>query len=334
MRTIVPFRSRQPAIPLAKALDLFEAAYRAGGKSPRTVHWYRERLGKFFSYVEQAQGREPVLDDLTVQNFRLFVLEKQAGGTYARHAHRRPLDSPPSSSYIHGFFRAVRGFSSWLHGEQLLPVNVMAQLPLPKLVERELQPLTTDEELRLLNAYSESRAGECRDKAILMLMLSTGLRKAEVISLRDHAVNLEEGFLTVVGKGKRQRSVPFGYKTGWLLQRYKLLHRSEPATPSESAFFLTRDGYGLTERALDMVFRRARRRAGIARLHPHLLRHTYGARSAELGIPTLTLQRFMGHSQPAVTERYSHVATSERLKRERSYDHLDRLEVRIRRPRQ
>jgi hypothetical protein len=62
----------------------------------------------------------------------------------------------------------------------------------------------------------------------------------------------------------------------------------------------------------EMLFERARLRTGIARLHSHLLRHTYGTRSSELGIPTLTLQRFMGYSQPKVTERYSHVATNER----------------------
>lgn len=209
----------------------------------------------------------------------------------------------------------------------------MAQLALPKLHERELQPLTPDEETRLLEAYSDAKPDECRNKAIFMLLLATGLRKSELISLQDAAVNTDEGFITVWGKGRRQRSIPFGYKTGWVLQRYRLLYRPEPATPAVEAFFLTQDGYPLTENTIDMLFRRAKRKAHIERLHPHLLGHTYGTRSAELGIPTLTLQRFMGHSQPTVTERYSHVALSERIKRERSYDHLDQLNVRVRRPR-
>ena len=108
----------------------------------------------------------------------------------------------------------------------------MAPLKLPKLVEKELQPLTPDEELALLNAYSEVKAGECRrDKASFMLMLSTGLRRAELLGLEDAAVNLGEGFITVIGKGKKQRSIPFGFKTGWALQRYRSLHRPELATP-------------------------------------------------------------------------------------------------------
>ena len=275
---------------------------------------------------------EPTLVDFTLPAFRLFVLEKQASRKYEEHRYKRPIDDHPSSSDIHGFYRGVRAFSTWLFEEGLVPVNVMAPLKLPKLEDKKLRPLTPDEELTLLNAYSEHKMGECRDKAIFMLLLSTGIRRAELLGFQDASVNLEEGFITVWGKGKKQRSVPFGFKTGWVLQRYRLLHRPEPATPAVQAFFLSRDGYWMTGASLEMVFRRARQRSGIARLHAHLLRHTFGTRSAELGIPTLTLQRFMGHSQPNVTERYSHVASSERIKRDRSYDHLDAMELRVRRP--
>jgi site-specific recombinase XerD len=234
---------------------------------------------------------------------------------------------------MHSFFRAVRGFSSWLYKESLVPINVMANLQMPKLEERELRPLTPEEELQLLNAYSELKPSECRDKGIFMLLLSTGIRRAELLTLKDSAINLVEGFISVWGKGKKQRSVPFGFKTGWVLQRYRSLHRPEAATSSVDTFFLTKDGYPMTDAGLEMVFRRARKRSGVVRLHAHLLRHTYGTRSSELGIPTLTLQMFMGHSQPTMTERYSHVATSERLKRERRYDHLDGLDLRVKKPR-
>ena len=325
-----PDRSIQ-TLPLTRAIALFEASYRALNRSPRTVAWYQERLGYFFAYLRQTLGREPTIGDFAPEHFRLFILEKRAEGKYANHPFKTPSPEPPSSAYLHSFFRAARGFSSWLSEEGLLASNIMKSLKLPKLDERELQPLTAEEETRLLEAYSDGSPRECRNKAIFMLMLATGLRKAELISLKDEAVNLEEGFVTVWGKGKRQRSIPFGYKTGWVLQRYHLLYRPEPATPSCDTFFFTEDGYPLSERAIDMLFRRAKQRTHIKRLHPHLLRHTYGTRSAELGIPTLTLQRFMGHSQPLVTERYTHIAQNERIKRERSYDHLDQLSFRVQR---
>ena len=322
-------RSPQAQVSLHRALQLFESAYRASSKSPNTVAWYRERLGYFFAFLEQELGREPTLADFTREQFRLFVLDRQSSGSRVKG--RRDAGRPLSSAYLHGFYRGVRGFSSWLYSEELIPTNVMSALKAPRLDERELQPLTPDEEVRLLNSYSESKPLECRNKSIMILMLSTGLRRGEVISLRDVDVNFDEGFLTVWGKGRRQRSIPFGYKTGWLLQRYRSLRRPVPATSSCDTFFLTVDGYPMTARTVQMLFARARTRTQISRLHPHLLRHTYGTRSAELGIPTLTLQRFMGHSQPTVTERYSHIARNERIKRDRTYDHVDNLEIRIRR---
>jgi integrase/recombinase XerC/integrase/recombinase XerD len=118
-----------------------------------------------------------------------------------------------------------------------------------------------------------------------------------------------------------------------VLQRYRHNYRPAPAGPGCDTSFLTEDGLPLPERVLDGIFERARRKTGIKRLHAHLLRHTYRTRSAEMNMPTLTLQHFMGHSVPTVTERYSHVATSERLKRDRTFDHVDQLSLRVRRPR-
>jgi integrase len=173
-------------ITLTRALDLFDAAYRATNHSLRTVRWYRERLLPFIDQLAHNLDREPQLADLTVANFRLFILEKQAAVKYAGHPWKKQTNEPPSSAYLHGFFRAVRGFSSWLFKERLIPFNVMAELEMPRLEERELQPLTPDEEVRLLDAYSENRPRECRNKAIFLLMLSTGLRKGELIGLKDN----------------------------------------------------------------------------------------------------------------------------------------------------
>jgi site-specific recombinase XerD len=80
---------------------------------------------------------------------------------------------PSSSSYIHGFYRAARAFGNWLEKQQLVEVSPLKGLQLPKLEEKQLQPLTEDEEKRLLEAYKENTPSGCRIKAILMLMLDT-----------------------------------------------------------------------------------------------------------------------------------------------------------------
>ena len=91
--------------------------------SPRTVVWYRERLTPFFRHLEVQLSREPALADITIPAFRLFILEKQTAGKYQDHRFKRASQEPPSAGHIHGLFRAVRGFSSWLFDEGLLPVE-------------------------------------------------------------------------------------------------------------------------------------------------------------------------------------------------------------------
>ena len=79
---------------------------------------------------------------------------------------------------------------------------------------------------------------------------------------------------------------------------------------------------------MKMIFTRAAKRTGIERLHPHLLRHTFGTRAQDNGMPRLTLQHYMGHSSSKVTERYAHAAQSEKLKRARGFSPIDQLGLR------
>jgi site-specific recombinase XerD len=142
-------------------------------------------------------------------------------------------------------------------------------------------------------------------------------------------MDLDNGFLLVMGKGRKERSVPFGFTTEKVLRKYLTFFRPDPVNPRTDQFFLSPEGYPLTEKGLEMVFARARRRTGIARLHAHLLRHTYGIRAQESGMPTITLQHYMGHTSSKVTERYAHAAQSEKLKRARGFSPIDQLGVRI-----
>jgi site-specific recombinase XerD len=123
-----------------------------------------------------------------------------------------------------------------------MPVNVMATLKMPKLEEKELRPRTPDEERRLFNANSELKPGECRDKAIFMLMLSTGLRRAELLQLKDAEVNITEGFVTVWGEGRKQRPAPLVHKRAGSCSASGVLHRPERAGPWGDVFFVNQVG--------------------------------------------------------------------------------------------
>jgi integrase len=191
--------------------------------------------------------------------------------------------------------------------------------------------LSEAEERALLGAYDDNNPTECRLKAIFLLMLDTGMRCAELTGLTLENLDLDGGFLLVMGKWRKERSIPFGFTTERLLRKYVTFFWAQPALPSVDALFLSPDGYPLTYTAVKMIFTRAAKRSGIERLHPHLLRHTFGIRAQENGMPTITLQHYMGHSSSKVTERYAHAAQSERLKRARGYPPIDQLGLRVKR---
>ncbi len=324
--------AEQLSLPLERIFRLYATYHRSAGHSEATVAWYEQRVGHFIDWFQECFGREATLADLTETNFQLFIIDRDGRPKWERHPNHQPDPKGISSAYRHGFFRAFRALGSWLHRKaKLLPEDPFAELDLPRLKEKPLEPLTEAEERRLLDAFQETNARGCRSKALIMLMLDCGLRRGEVVSLTVHDVHLAEGYLLVHGKGGKVRTVPFGYKTGWVVARYLELFRPTPLTPYIDAVFLDEQGSPMTANALKMVFERAKGKAGIPRLHPHLLRHTFGIRSQELGIPSLTLQQYMGHSDIRVTERYAHAAESERLKKERRFSHLDRMDVTIHR---
>jgi site-specific recombinase XerD len=194
-----------------------------------------------------------------------------------------------SGAMLHQYARSLKTFGGWLQREGYAPANPLGALRMPKVDQRELVPLSEEDERILVGAYDDNTVTGCRIKALFLLMLDTGLRLSEVVDLKDEAVDLEQGYLVVLGKGGKERAVPFGFTTQKVLRKYVTIFRPEPSTPAVDRFFRSPNGDPLTDQAIKMVFARARERTGIRRLHPHLLRHTYGIRAQEHDMPSMRI---------------------------------------------
>lgn len=321
--------------PLAGYVRLYDAQLRSERKSARTIQAYDYALERFRRWFEGCEQRPPALGDLTILQVRVFLADTMERPKWEGHPTlARETELRVSGATLHQYARSLKTFGAWLEREGYAPANPLSALRMPKVEQRELVPLSEDEERTLLSAYDDNTITGCRIKALFLVMLDTGLRLSEVLHLKDQAVDLEHGNLVVLGKGGKERSVPFGFTTEKVLRKYVTMYRPDPASRTVDQFFRSPGGDPLTEQAIKMVFARARERTGIKRLHPHLLRHTYGIRAQEQDMPTITLQHYMGHSSSKVTERYAHAAQSERLKHARNYSGVDQLQVRIRnRPR-
>ena len=164
--------------------------------------------------------------------------------------------------------------------------------------------LTAGEVQALLESFRSFR-----DRAIAGLMLYSGLRSAEVLSLRVEDVDVARGWARVCGKGDRERHVPVDREVAGLIQTYVLVER--PETDERALFVVGKGphrGQPLSPAGLRTVFRYHRTRAGAAHAHPHALRHTFGTALAEAGIDLPVIQELLGHEHIDSSIRYVHLA--------------------------
>src|SRR5262249_8210758 len=188
------------------------------------------------------------------------------------------------------------------------------QLRSPRVGQRLPRSLRGEEVAELLAGVPTDSLTQ-RDSAMIELVYATGLRVSEVVSLRVNQVNLEGGYLTVVGKGSKERVVPIGRYA-----RQRLLVYLQEARPKILAgrlsptLFVNRAGRRLTRQGFWLRLRLAVRRAGLAgKISPHTLRHAFATHLVERGADLRAVQMMLGHADIATTQIYTHVAR-ERLR--------------------
>jgi len=209
---------------------------------------------------------------------------------------------------------AVRGLFRFLLREEDITSDPSSDLHLPRLGQRLPRSLGLDEMAELLGG-TDSDALTQRDGAMFELVYATGLRVSEVVSLNVSQVNLEAGYLTVVGKGSKERAVPLGTRA-----RQRVLAYLQTARPTILAgrlsphLFVNRSGRRLSRQGFWKRLGLAVRRAGIAgKVSPHTLRHAFATHLVERGADLRAVQMMLGHADIATTQIYTHVAR-ERLR--------------------
>ncbi len=170
--------------------------------------------------------------------------------------------------------------------------------------------LSVEEVDALLAAPDVSQPRGLRDRALIEVLYATGLRVTELVSLKPQDVNLESGYLTTTGKGRKQRLVPLGDEAASWLTRY--LAEGRPAllrkTASSRLFVNARDGAGLTRVGFWKVLKGYAAVAGLKpSLSPHVLRHSFATHLLERGADLRAIQMMLGHSDLSTTQIYTHI---------------------------
>lgn len=255
------------------------------GNTPKTIRYYTLCLDLFARFV----GEDAELTEITPGTLKSYFL----------HLSDRPITTTTIQTYI----RAVRAFLTWCYSEQYISVDVSQRFRLPKAQRKTVDVLTDNELRQLYGCFNLRYTTHLRNCCICTLMLDSGLRLHEVVTLSLDRLHIDEGYAIVNGKGNRQRIVPLGYQSRRLLLRY--LARRPGSVQCEAAF-LKNDLTPITDNTLGKLFRRLKKQAGIPRLRAHLLRHTFATRYLENGGDLYTLQTILGHTSLEMVKRYVH----------------------------
>lgn len=330
--------------PLRSFVDLYLTDLGAQNKSSKYIVDARQILGAFMGFLAEALEHDPTLAEFTLDAAKAYALYAQERNRSHFNLVRGMVEQtahPLSSVTVKKHLRQLKVFSSWLASEEWtrdtrgVPESVLGRLELPKADQRELQPLTKEEETKLLRACDDRTMAGCRRLAMVGLFLDSGARLNEIAGLRVQDVDFTAGVIRIQpehAKGRKGRTVSFGKKVERALMRYAVVFRDPPISRAlpDDPFFLSPDGEPVTGNGIYQMFRRMAKRTGIERLHPHLMRHSSATHDIERGKSTREVQVKLGHASVITTERYTHIVDRERSNRKRD-SHVDDLPVNVRR---
>jgi integrase/recombinase XerD len=210
---------------------------------------------------------------------------------------------------------AIRGFYRFLSQEKILPLDPSKLVDLPKTTLKLPDVLSIPEVQRLLNAPDGPKPSRVRDAAMLELLYAAGLRVSELVHLRIQDVQLEAGFVRVIGKGSKERIVPIGQYAREKIKFYFEHARGRLVKDRSSAYlFVARAGRPLTRQGFWKLLRQYARTAGLfKKVTPHSLRHSFASHLLEGGADLRAVQIMLGHADISTTQIYTHV-TRERLR--------------------
>jgi integrase/recombinase XerC len=268
--------------------------------SAHTLKSYLSDLRQFQEFlikegVCQGEGIEIALRQVDAPMVRAYL------GTLARVCRK---------SSIGRKLAALKGFFRYLVREQIVARDPLSGFATPKQEKPLPAFLSVDDVFRLLGGAQGVGALELRDRAILEVFYSTGVRASELVGLNWGDIDFQLGIIRVIGKGSKERLIPIGAVALQALDAYRTEQEKKwgRIAKGKTPVFLNRSGFRITTRSVARIVEKYLRATGIqVRMGPHGLRHTFATHLLNSGADLRVIQELLGHASLSTTQRYTHV---------------------------
>lgn len=283
------------------------------GFSANTAGAYGNDLAQFSDFLEGSGEDQWELNRETLLRYRTFLYERR----YAETTIARKI-------------AAVRSFLHFLQADGVVDSDLTQHLESPRIGKYLPHSIGEDDVEFLLTLPSTESPSGMRDRAMLRMLWATGMRVSELIMMDLDHMDLTTAVVRCVGKGGKERQIPFGINAHKALATY--LDQGRPAMirkATERAVFLNHHGVRLTRQGFWLILKSYAREAGIERISPHTLRHSLATHMLNNDAPLRAVQEMLGHSNISTTQIYTHVST-EHLREEYDQAHprAQRIEAR------
>ena len=265
------------------------------------ARWYD--LEKYLSFLLENNIKS--FNDITSKSIDLFISSLKFHYKYNRRTEY-------SSSTINRYISTIRNFHFYLLDNNIVEKDVSDKIYRPKNINKLPCVLNVEEINEIIDSIKLNRSIDYRDKAIILIMYSSGLRISEVVKIKLTDLNINESFISVIGKGNKQRIIPVAKKTMNFIKHYidnsriKFLKK----TNSKGYLFLNNRGTQISRVSIWKIIKKHTLILNNDNITPHVFRHSFATHLIEGGADLRAVQMMLGHSDISTTQIYTHLDTS------------------------
>jgi integrase/recombinase XerD len=304
---------------IEEVLSSFLIECKAKNLSPRSIECYEERIGYFIEFLK-LYFPNLNLNSISPNHIRLFIKFLQ------EREHKKIKGGRLSSYTVKGIVVALKVFFKFLLSEGYIDYNPAEKISPPKIQKKIIETLSKEQIEKILSIPNKKRFTGFRDYVILLTFLDTGLRLSELINIKISQIDFSTNTLLVLGKGNKERKVPFGISLRKALEKY-LKWRGD--IPGQDILFVNQFGEKLKIRRVEKIVGDCGKKAKImnVRVSPHTLRHTFAKMSLLNGMDVITLQYILGHNSLEMVRNYVNLTSQEVALQQNRFSVIDKIGI-------